>query len=163
MGADSGSRFRNQKTTLKNEVSTILLVEDDASDVILIKRAIRKTGIASSVHVIDNGDDAVEYLDGRGIYSDRECYLLPELLILDLKLPRRSGHEVLEWMKQQLKLRRLPVVVMSSSENTRDVNRAYDLGANSYLVKEASLNALFEKMKVLTNYWLVNNIAPEIE
>ena len=142
---------------------TILLVEDNATDALMVQRAFKKAHLVNPIQVVDDGDKAVAYLGGAGIYADREKYPLPVLLLLDLKLPRRSGLEVLEWLRQQPGLRRLPVVVLTSSKEGTDVNRAYDLGANSYLVKPVDFDPLLEMVRTLGMYWVVMNEKPETD
>jgi DNA-binding response OmpR family regulator len=132
----------------------ILLVEDDHNDVLLIKRAFQKVNIANPIIVVNDGEQAISYLAGREPYVDRA---LPMLVLLDLKLPRKTGHEVLEWLRGQANLKRLPVVVLTASSESSDVNRAYDLGANSYLVKPVTFDALVEMVKTLNLYWLILN------
>jgi len=141
----------------------LLLVEDDPNDVALIQRAFNKARVLNPIHVVNDGDQAVAYLAGEGQYADRARFPLPALMLLDLKLPRRSGHEVLAWMRQQPGLRRLPVVVLTSSSDAPDVRRAYDLGANSYLIKPVSFEGLMEMVKTLGLYWLVFNHPPDLE
>jgi CheY-like chemotaxis protein len=105
--------------------------------------------------VASHGEEALEYLAGGGGFADRERHPFPALMLLDLQLPRRSGHEVLEWLRaQEAGLRRLPVVVLTSSREPSDVNRAYELGANSYLVKPVSFDALLDMLRVVERYWL---------
>lgn len=140
---------------------TILLVEDNPDDVLLIKRAFKKAGLPHALQVASHGEDAVDYLAGDGGYADREKHPFPSLMLLDLQLPRRSGHEVLEWLRAQDDLRRLPVVVLTSSREPADINRAYDLGANSYLVKPVSFDALLEMVQVLERYWIALAEKPE--
>lgn len=141
--------------------SIILLAEDDPDDVLLIQRAFRKARLANPVQIVGDGEEAVAYLAGRGCYADRERYALPVLLLLDLKLPRKSGLEVLAWLRAQPGLKRLPVVVLTSSREAIDVNQAYDLGANSYLVKPVDFDALLEMVKTLGLYWIILNEQPE--
>jgi CheY-like chemotaxis protein len=143
--------------------TAILLVEDDANDVILIRRAFAKAEIKNPVYTVEDGDAAVAYLAGEGTYANRSDYPLPGVVLLDLKLPRRSGLEVLEWVRQSPTLRRLPVVVLTSSRESADVNRAYDLGANSYLVKPVGFDALTDLVRILQGYWVGWNEKPEIE
>ena len=140
----------------------ILLVEDDPNDAALIKRAFRKANLVNPVHQLENGEDSVAYLAGGGEFADRASFPLPVLVLLDLKLPRKSGHEVLAWMRAQPGLKRLPVAVLTSSRESADVNRAYDLGANSYLVKPVSFENLVEMVRALDVYWLILNEAPEV-
>jgi CheY-like chemotaxis protein len=142
---------------------TMLLVEDSQNDILLIERAVKQASLAATLTVVQDGDAAVEYLSGMGLYADRQRHPLPVLMLLDLKLPRRSGLEVLEWRRQQPGLRRLPVAVLTSSNQLSDVNRAYDLGANSYLVKPVAPNAMVDLVKLLGLYWLVVNEKPELQ
>ncbi|MEW5858121.1 MAG: response regulator [Cyanobacteriota bacterium] len=142
---------------------TILLVEDDSNDIFLIQRAFRKANLLNPLQVVENGEAAVFYLEGNPPYSDRDRYPLPVLILLDLRLPRKSGLEVLEWLRQQPDLKRLPVVVLSSSKENREINRAYDLGANSYLVKPVAFEALLDMVKTLNSYWLIFNQKPKLE
>jgi CheY-like chemotaxis protein len=139
---------------------TILLVEDDADDALLIQRAFRKAQIANPIQAVSDGDAAVAYLSGAEPYGDRRQFPLPVLILLDLKLPRRSGFEVLEWLRSQPGLKRTPVLVLTSSKETVDVNRAYELGANSYLLKPVTFEALQEIMRTINLYWLVFSEMP---
>lgn len=140
----------------------ILLVEDSPDDALLIQRAFRKANLANSVQLVRDGEEAVAYLKGDPPFSDRRQFPLPVLMLLDLKLPRRSGLEVLEWIRQDGPLKRLPVVVLTSSRERVDVDRAYDLGVNSYLTKPVGFEALLEMVKSLNLYWLILNEPPEI-
>ncbi|WP_138502380.1 response regulator [Nostoc sp. PA-18-2419] len=139
---------------------TILLAEDDSDQVLLICRALRKANLMQCLQVVSNGEAAISYLCGEGEYADRERYPLPILVLLDLKMPRKSGFEVLEWLKQQPKLRRLPVIVLTTSKETIDVHKAYDLGVNSYLVKPVAFSDLTAMIKLLEAYWLNLNQQP---
>lgn len=139
------------KTALQHP---ILLVEDDDNDVLLIKRAFKKAKMANPVEVVSDGEAAITYLSRKPPYDERP---VPELVLLDLKLPRKSGHEVLQWIREQPRFKYLPVVVLSSSRERPDVQRAYELGANSYLVKPPSFEALIEMVQTLDVYWLVLN------
>lgn len=140
----------------------VLLVEDDPNDVLLMRRAFKMAGIEAALHVVGDGMTAIEYLSGVGEYADRGRYPLPSLMLLDLKLPRRSGHEVLAWLRQESALRRLPVTVLTASRESLDVERAYELGANSYLVKPTAFSALLELVSALGRYWLLLNERPEL-
>jgi CheY-like chemotaxis protein len=145
-----------------SESQTILIVEDNPTDAMLIRRAFAKLNIANPVQVVADGDRAVDYLSGRDGYADRTQFPLPALILLDLKLPRRSGLEVLEWLRSQDGLRRLPVVMLTSSRQSQDVNRAYDLGANSYLVKPVEFDSLQEMLGTINTYWIDWNEQPDI-
>lgn len=162
--APSGYHWRyamRNNTNFKKH--TILLVEDDRNDIMLIQRAFTKAGIANPLMVVGDGTDAIAYLRGEGAYADRTRYPIPILVLLDLKLPKKNGFEVLEWMKNDAELRKIPVVVLTSSSEHPDINRAYALGANSYLVKPVSFDALHEMVKTLHLYWLVMNAHPDVE
>lgn len=140
--------------------AVVLLVEDNPDDVMLVERAFAKARIVNPLVRVADGDEAVAYLGGAGKYRDRESYPVPTLILLDLKLPRRSGLEVLQWLREHAALRRLPVIMLTSSREGPDVDRAYDLGVNSYLVKPVAFDALLDMMKTLNLYWLVLNECP---
>jgi CheY-like chemotaxis protein len=140
---------------------TILLIEDDANDVMLFQRAYRKCNLANPLQVVNDGEAAQDYLAGSAKYADREAYPLPGLVLLDFKLPRKSGLEVLAWLRSQAELKRLPVVALTSSREKIDVNRAYDLGINSYLVKPVAFDNLMQLIKALGLYWMILNENPD--
>ncbi len=144
-------------------VHTILLVEDDPNEIYLTRRAFQKANINVSLQIIDDGDSAMAYLSGTGEYADRQRFPIPKLILLDLKLPCRSGHEILAWLRQHPYLNLLPVVIFTSSREPADVNLAYELGANSYLVKPSGLKALKRVVETLSLYWLVDNEPPEVK
>lgn len=144
-------------------VHTILLVEDDPNEIYLTRRAFQKANINVSLQIIDDGDSAIAYLSGTGEYADRQRFPIPKLILLDLKLPCRSGHEILAWLRQHPYLNLLPVVIFTSSREPADVNLAYELGANSYLVKPSGLKALKRVVETLSLYWLVDNEPPEVK
>ena len=142
--------------------ATILLVEDDANDVYFMKRAARKAGILDSLHVAQDGQEAMDYLRGFGEYADRQRFPLPSLVLLDLKLPRVMGFEVLKWIRQQPALKSIIVIILTSSQEQPDVDLAYRLGANSYLVKPPTPDRLTEMIARIKQYWLdLNRPAPE--
>ena len=140
---------------------TIVVVEDEADDVALIQRAFRKVGIVNRVTFLSDGESAVEYLAGEGAYRDRAAHPLPALILLDLKLPRKSGLDVLGWIREQPATRRIPVVILTSSRQSRDLEQAYDLGANSYLVKPVAFDDLLKMVDALKLYWIVFNEIPK--
>jgi CheY-like chemotaxis protein len=142
--------------------SLVLLAEDDENDVLLIKRAFQKSHVVNGIQVVSDGEAAVAYLSGEGIYADRQQHPFPVAMLLDLKLPRKSGLEVLGWAKQQPELKRLPIIVLTSSREARDIKDAYDLGVNSYLVKPFTPTELTETLKSFDLYWMVLNEPPEI-
>lgn len=139
-----------------SEARSILLIEDSPDDALLVQRAFRKSGGEARIRVLDNGEKALAYLAGEGDYADRVRFPLPDLMLLDLKLPRLSGFEVLEWLRGQPGLKRLPVVILTGSREAADVDRAADLGANSYLVKPVGFEALLNLVQAFQSYWKLN-------
>lgn len=143
------------------DAPVLLLVEDDPSDARLIQRALLKVQIGARVVHVADGDEAVSYLAGEDGFTDREVFPHPFLVLLDVKLPRRSGLEVLRWIRQQEStVAATPVVMFSSSSQTSDINTAYMLGANSYLVKPDSTDQLVSMMHVVKAYWFRHNMMP---
>jgi len=140
----------------------ILLIEDNSTDILLIERAFQHANVANPIRIVRDGDEAVDYLSGKGNYGDRTQYPLPSLILLDLKLPRRHGLEVLGWIKQQDLLKRIPVVILTASQEDIDVDRAYDLGVSSYLVKPVQLDALRKLVETINAYWLRINQFPNM-
>lgn len=140
-----------------DDLSTILLVEDNPDDVELFRYACDKAGIGNPLFVITDGDQAVDYIVGHDRFADRHHYPLPALILLDLKLPRRSGFEVLRFLRGKSLTRHTPVVVLTSSNQPDDIARAYAAGANSYLVKPLSRNGLLEMVQALNDYWIKLN------
>ncbi len=133
---------------------TILLVEDNADDILLIQRAFRKTEITDSVQVVTDGEQAMAYLSGEGIYSDRSHYPMPRLIVMDLKMPRMTGLELLRWMNSVQVLQPIPKIILSSSRLDSDVAAAYDLGANTYFAKPNAFEDLLLLVKSIHDYWL---------
>jgi CheY-like chemotaxis protein len=141
--------------------NTLLHIEDDQNDVLLFQHACQKSGAPCTLQVVVDGDEAVAYLTGEGKFRDRARFPYPQLVLLDLKMPRLNGIEALTWIRKHEKLKHVPVVVLSSSNHGVDVKRAYDAGANSYIVKPVDFNALVEIAKGITSYWLGLNISAE--
>ena len=141
----------------------ILLAEDDPNDVLSVQRAFQRTPVANPLQVVRDGEEALAYLSGQAPYADRERHPLPVLMLMDLKMPRKSGLEVLAWVRHQPGLKRLPIIVLTSSNQSPDINRAYELGANSYLVKPAGFDSLLDLVKNLDMYWLILNEKPELQ
>jgi CheY-like chemotaxis protein len=146
-----------------SDQALFLLVEDAESDAILIRRAFIKGNIVNPLQVVGSGDQAIAYLKGEGAFSNRAEYPLPELVLLDLKLPGIDGFQVLRWIRQQPELKALRVVVLTSSDRIQDVNLAYQLGANSFLVKPVDFERFVEISQALKGYWLWLSKAPELE
>lgn len=135
----------------------ILVVEDNEADVRLIREGLAEINLRCRLNVVEDGEEAGDYLYRRGRFRSAPR---PDLIILDLNLPRRSGVEVLETIKTDLNLKRIPVVVLTSSESVRDVNSAYDRGANTYFRKPSDLDQIYDLMKTLNHYWLNLAVLP---
>jgi len=142
---------------------TVLLVEDDLNDIFLVKRAFKMAQVKNPLQIVTDGQEAVLYLRGEGKYADREAYPLPKLVVMDIKMPRRSGFEVLEVVRRNGPLRRIPIVIVSSSDNPSDINRAYELGANAYMVKPVDYRAVEHLFQSITQYWGLECAKPELE
>ncbi len=142
------------------EKQYILLAEDDPNDVLLIQRAFGKVGLGQVLKVVRDGEEAVNYLSGHGPYADREQFPMPYLLLLDLKMPGMDGFEVLQWVREHPTLKRLLVVVLTSSSLQADVDRAYELGANSYLVKPLDPASMLNTLQRFEAYWSEINRRP---
>ncbi len=140
--------------------TTILLAEDESSDVFLMRRALQKAGISNPLHVVRDGEEALLYIQGAEKFADRESYPMPTVMLLDLNMPKKSGFEVLEWIRSQDDLRHLTVVILSTSSQEQDVRKAYYLGANSYLTKPPDFDKLVDIVKVVEVNWLRTNLYP---
>lgn len=141
----------------------ILLVEDDPDDVFFLQEAFKKNGMAGALRVARDGEEAIDYLLGRAAFADRALSPVPALVLLDLKLPRKSGLEVLEWRRGLPGMERIPVIVLTSSQSDADLARAYELGANSYLVKPISSEDQVGMVKAIQAYWIALNKVPALE
>ncbi len=135
----------------------ILLVDDNEDDVFLMERAIQAAQISNPIHILEDGRETINYLAGTGKYANRAEFPLPAIVFLDLKLPFKSGHEVLQWIRSQPQLETLVVVVLTSSNEPADIKRCYALGANSYLVKPPTPEQLIDLAKSFKEYWLEFN------
>lgn len=140
---------------------TILMVEDDPNDILLTQRAFMQASLVNPLRIVRDGEEAIQYLGGREAYADRSRYPLPSLILLDLKLPKKSGLEVLEFLRAQPSLKQTPVIVLTSSQESADIERAYGLGANSYLLKPVGFDGLLEMVKAIGMYWVLLNQSPE--
>jgi CheY-like chemotaxis protein len=138
---------------------SLLLVEDSADDVLLLKRALHKAQIPHALHVAESGDAALAWLS-EAADASRAGHPVPSFVLLDLKLPGRSGFEVLAWIRAHATLRLLPVIVFTTSREGVDVRRAYELGANSYLVKPVRFEDLIETARAMDLYWMRLNESP---
>ena len=137
----------------------ILLVEDNARDAELTMRALKKGGLANQMLWVKDGQDALDYIFRHGEYADRDDSI-PRLVLLDLKMPRVSGMEVLKAIRDNEHTRRIPVVIMTSSQEESDVARSYDLGVNSYVVKPVDFHAMTDLARQAGYYWLAINRTP---
>ena len=142
------------------ESKTILLVEDNPDDEALTLRALKRNNILNDVVVARDGAEALDYLLAQGQHSGRDPGKLPEVVLLDLKLPKIDGLEVLRRIRENSTTRRLPVVILTSSNEERDIIAGYDLGANSYIRKPVDFNQFMEAVRQLGVYWLVLNVSP---
>ncbi len=143
-----------------SDIVEVLLVEDNPNDVELTLRALKKHNLANKVHVARDGAEAIEFLFGTGAHAGRGTDITPKVVLLDLKLPKVDGLEVLRRVKSDPKTRTIPVVVLTSSKEDQDVARSYELGVNSYIVKPVDFDKFVKAISELGLYWLVMNHAP---
>ena len=136
---------------------TVLHIDDDPNDTALLQAATRKAGVPFLLRNVEDGEQAIAYLNGAGLYRDRTLFPLPSLILLDLKMPRATGFEILKWIRAHPELGNLPVVVLSGSELQDDIRLAYSTGASSYLVKPLGFDALVSLVKNLDVAWLTAN------
>jgi two-component system, response regulator len=137
----------------------ILLVEDNPADVELTLHALRKSNLANSIHIARDGEEALDFLFGRGAYANRD-FSAPKVVLLDLKLPKVDGIEVLQAIRSDQRTKLLPVVVLTSSREHQDLANTYQLGVNSYIQKPVDFNQFQETVRQLGFYWLVVNEPP---
>lgn len=142
------------------EIKTILLVEDNPDDVELTLRALKNNNIKNKVIVVNDGAEALDFLFGKGKYSDRNLSEMPAVILLDLKLPKISGLEVLQQIRENEITKLLPVVILTSSKEEQDLISSYSLGANSYIRKPVDFKQFTEAVQNLKLYWLLINEAP---
>ena len=140
----------------------VLLVDDSENDALLMRTVFRKVGFSQPLQFAQNGEDAIAYLRGDGRYSDRKLFPFPTTVLLDLNMPRKNGFEVPEWLRSHPTLKRLRVYILSASGRAEDIERAYDLGANSYLVKPSNLDGLMHMAKCLIDWLQLGHFAPPI-
>jgi CheY-like chemotaxis protein len=140
-----------------DERTEILLVEDDPHDIELTLNAFKTANLANTIHIARDGVEALEFLFCTGPHAGRSARETPKVVLLDLKLPRLDGHEVLKRMKDDPRTRAIPVVVLTSSSEERDVMRTYEMGVNSYIVKPVDFEQFTESVRDLGKYWLVIN------
>jgi CheY-like chemotaxis protein len=139
----------------------LLLVEDREDDIILLKLALKQSGYAHTSDVVTDGEAAIQYLARVQTTAYSKNSEVPDLVLLDLKMPKVDGHEVLTWIRQQMQFTALPVIVLTSSDRRDDILRAFSLGANSYIIKSADLPRLNDSARVIFQYWFeVNHALP---
>jgi CheY-like chemotaxis protein len=139
---------------MKKYHSTILIVDDDANDLILIERGFRAIGVKDPIHTVTGAGEAIAYMTGEGRFADRAAYAYPTFITIDLKMPRDDGFSVLEHIKNNPEWAIIPTVILTSSEDLDDIKKAYMLGASSYHVKPATTEGLRQQLKVLHDYWM---------
>lgn len=140
----------------------ILYVEDDENDVFLMQHAFQKAGIDNPLEIVPDGQAAIDYLEGKNGFEDRQRFPLPRLVLLDLKLPHRSGLDVLKWIRSSPAFCTMPVIMLTSSNQDSDIHRAYILGVNSYLVKPGKPTELLAMVNTIRDFWLNINQAARI-
>jgi CheY-like chemotaxis protein len=143
-----------------SETGHILVAEDDPTDAYFFQRAFRRAGLPVTMHFVRDGKEVLDYLQGVEAFADRARHALPQLVLLDLNMPRLDGFQVLTWIRKQPSLHDLQVVIFSSSDEPRDINRAHALGANSYLVKPHSMDELIALVGRFKKFWLESAPAP---
>ena len=143
--------------------ATILLVEDDPGDQVLVQRTFEEGEIKTSLQIVEDGVQALDYLLHRGEFVDPKSSPRPDLILLDLNLPKLDGKQVLEKMRAHPDLRRIPVAVLTTSKREDDIVRSYDLGVNSYVTKSVDLDRFLDKLRVLTHYWFNIVVLPPSE
>jgi CheY-like chemotaxis protein len=145
---------------MRGDNTTILVVEDDPNDVFFLRYAFEHAGVKNPLLSVEHGQEAIDYLAGKGKYDQRSQYPLPCIILLDLKMPGVSGLDLLRWLKKQPDLAFMIVIVLSSSNNDLDIREAYSLGARSYLVKPLSIEERLALAKAIKAYWLELNVLP---
>ena len=139
---------------------TILLVDDSDNDLVLMRFAFEKAEFDTQLQVVHNGEEAIAYFKGEGAFSDRNQYPLPAVMLLDLNMPMKNGFDVLTWARSQPALKRLSIIILTASMRMEDVERAFDLGASSYLVKPGSLDDLAAMIRCLRDWLHYNHFPP---
>ena len=143
-----------------NERQTILLVDDSTEDIFLMRTAFEKAEFNSQLQEVHSGEEAIAYLKGEGAYGDRNKHPLPSVMLLDLNMPMKNGFDVLSWVRSQPEFKRLSITILTASMRPEDVERAFDLGANSYLVKPSNLDALASMIRCLRDWIQINHFPP---
>jgi len=153
--------LHREMNAVASPTRTLLVAEDQPADVLLLRRAFAKSQARMTLRFVVDGQDAIDYLSGDHQYADRNLNPLPDLMLLDIKMPRLDGFEVLLWLRHQPRLRRLPVSILSSCALVNEVNRAYDLGVNCFLVKPQEPDGISDLVRRLEEFWLQINQGPD--
>ncbi len=140
--------------TSDSRIRTILMVDDDADDCMLVRDALSEVGAAHDLRLASDGEELFEYLERRGKFAARNAAPRPDLILLDLQMPRKNGRESLKELKAAPRWRRIPVVVLTTSTAVDDVDYAYEMGVNSYVTKPTTFRTLVEAVRLITTYWL---------
>jgi CheY-like chemotaxis protein len=143
-----------------NARQTILIVDDSENDIFLLRAAFKKAGFDHALREVHDGEEAIAYFKGDGVYRDRDHYPLPSVVLLDLNMPMKNGFEVLGWARAQPVFKPLSIVILTASGGPEDVERAFDLGADSYLVKPSDLKTFTEMMRCLRDWMRINYFPP---
>ncbi|MCX7594763.1 MAG: response regulator [Fischerella sp.] len=140
--------MKGRQTTI-----TILMADDDEDDCMLAREALTESRLANNLHIVKDGEELMDYLHKRGRYADPKISPRPGLILLDLNMPKKDGREALKEIKNDPRLRQIPVVVLTTSKAEEDIYRTYDLGANSFIIKPVTFAALVEVMRTIGKYW----------
>ena len=142
---------------------SLLIAEDDEDDRMLTRKAFENNNLINRIMFVGNGEELMDYLYRRGIYEDRSLYPWPDLILLDLNMPRKNGREALKEIKEDSELRRIPVIILTTSKEQEDIVRSYDLGVNSYITKPVTFEGLVRVLQEMSNYWFDIVQLPETE
>jgi CheY-like chemotaxis protein len=143
-----------------NDQQSILLVDDSENDLALMRAAFKMANYNIPLQEVRNGEEAIAYLKGEGPYQDRNSFPLPTVMLLDLNMPKQNGFDVLGWVRAQPVLKRLPIIILTASMRSGDLERAFDMGATSFLVKPTTLEALAAMMRCLCDWVQINHFPP---
>jgi len=146
----------------EHEIIQVLLVEDNPDHATMVKRAFSKGRLANHIAWVKDGQEALDYLLRQGAYANGDSAKIPGLILLDLKLPKRDGFEVLSLLKQDTRLKLIPVIMLTTSAQEEEIKRCYALGANSYITKPVQFAEFTEKIKEIELYWVLTNKLPKL-
>jgi CheY-like chemotaxis protein len=150
----------NQPIKKDGKSITILIADDDPDDRLLTQQALAEGRLMNDLRFVENGEELMDYLHNHGKYADKKKFPHPELILLDLNMPKKDGREAIKEIKADPALRRIPIVVLTTSKAEEDIFRTYDLGINSFITKPATFEALVEVMKALNRYWFEIVVLP---